>query len=179
MREDKEFQEFKYLKLEGENKNKVDKIWYRTQNWFDKNWWSYGYDKELILRNTFYIFLGFFFFNLFFLNPLCNKIYTNTVVKQNLNNPYDNKLMNFIIRILLSFYYTSLIFFIIGFKVDNVVFFKYIREKDNNPNSFDNPILKILKSIMLGVFLIEVTLMYLSGLVCLGYLANFVITGGK
>jgi uncharacterized protein YjbI with pentapeptide repeats len=52
---DKEYKEITYL--QGYEKPK----WFR--NWLEKNWWGYGYNKELIIRNTILLFLFFSLIN--------------------------------------------------------------------------------------------------------------------
>ena len=45
---DKEYREFQYTDSESQ----YPQWWGHTLNWIDKNWWGYGYDKELVIRNV-------------------------------------------------------------------------------------------------------------------------------
>ena len=56
---DKQYKQLKY-KHAGNN----------IGNWLDANWWDYGYNKGLIVRNAFILFFFFFFINLFIYDKL-------------------------------------------------------------------------------------------------------------
>ncbi len=61
---DIEYRDFKF-RHEGDN----------FLNWFQKHWWNYGYEKELVLWRSLLIFGIFTFLNLFFFGPLQRSVY--------------------------------------------------------------------------------------------------------
>lgn len=150
---DKEFKEFKYLEFEN------NQLWFKFTNWLNKNWWGYGYDKELIIRNTFFIFIFFVFINIFILRKLASDVYLDKKIVKSLNSKELFPISIMLKRIPLSVYYTSIIFFPISINL------KKLRYERN---------LKGIRVLWMFYF----GLMFVSGLVCIGYLANFVITGG-
>lgn len=151
---DKEYKEFKYKQGIGYNKT-----WGLILNWLDKYWWGYGYDKELIIRNTFFLFLLFTILNWIGYSHMLQKVYENPKLMELRNNlRYKNKLIIYLKIFPQSAFYTGLIFFGIKFNINNL---KY---KENLSNW--------------GIFnLVYFFLIYLSGLVCLGYLVNFILSG--
>jgi len=149
---DKEYREFWY-KEGGE----YNKIWGYFLNWINKTWWGYGYDKELIIVNTIFLFLFFFVINTFLFKHLVNKVYVIEKLQQWRQTISGSKIKIFFIQIPYSLFYTALIFFGLKFDLDQL---KY----QNN-----------LKGI--GIFsLLYFFVVYIAGLICLGYLANFIIT---
>ncbi len=148
---DKEYLEFKYL----ENSGNGD--WERIVNWINKHWWGYGYDKELIIRNTLILFCIFLIINFGFFNDMVNKVYR---IEQ---FSYSKKEINFLLDnntpkiIFIAILYTAFIFF--GLKFNR----KDIKIKEN----------------LTGwrfLFLINFFTQFIVGLICLAYLANFIIT---
>ncbi len=127
-------------------------------DWIDRNWWDYGYNKLIILRNTAYLFFFFTILNSFILRFLSKRVYIdkkiNKAVKSNRNK---KSIIRWIFNIPASLFYTSKIFFGLGFKYDNLVY----EDKLNN--------LKI-------GYLIYFFLIFVSGLVCLGYIINVIVT---
>lgn len=140
---DKEYKQLIYLK--GGNYGKFEG---RFLNWINKNWWGYGYNKELIIRNTLLLFLFFVVINVFIINYLSSKIYVieklNSINKVGINKFY------FLII------YTGLIFF--GVKI-----------------SLQNLNLSEIKTSRVFGY-IYFFIMYMSGLICLAYCANYIIS---
>ena len=147
---EKEYKQFKYMKdhtLLG-----------RLENWIDATWWDYGYDKFRVITNSIKIFLGFLLLNLFIYGNLIG-VYQPEGFKE-----FDKDLrgrMGYLTqRKKLSFYlaripaivvYSGYIFW--GLKLD-------LKE------------LKLRKPLFYGILLIE----YIAGLVCLAYIANYIIS---
>ncbi|WP_299521685.1 hypothetical protein [Winogradskyella sp.] len=128
------------------------------QNWIDKNWWNYGYNKMLIIRNTIIIFFFLSIINCFFLKKLSSNLYVNKnieeIVKSNKNK---NRLIRYIINFPSALFYTSQIFF--GIRFD----YKKLKYED--------------KLTGIGLFgLLYFFFMYFSGLVCVAYLVNVIVT---
>ena len=146
---DKEYQKMKYM--EGYSKPKY------LLNFIQKYWWDYGYKKELIIRNTLYLFIFFTIMNAFLISYLVNNIYIIEKIKNSIINQPKNLFLKMLIRFYYSFIYSILIFFCIKFTVDNL-------------NYSGN----LTFSKILGLFYF-ITI-YLSGLICLGYLANYIIS---
>jgi len=151
---DREYREFKYL--EGKKYEKK-RTWGKIINWIDKTWWGYGYDKELILRNTLLLFIIFLIINLVFLRQMLFKVYNVEHFSSLRQEIQGFILFNIPKLFLITILYTSLIFFGLKFNFD------YLKIREN------------LYSWRI-VFLIYFFLQYIIGLVCLAYLANFIIT---
>jgi hypothetical protein len=148
---DKRYREFQYL-----NKDSW-KIWFGLQNWIDKTWWDYGYNKQLIFRNTLVLFFVFVFFNIFLIKKMVRDVYVDKKILKLLKYEDPIPVFNFLKKIPLSVYYTSIIFFVVSISL------KRVKYKEN---------LQGFNCRWLFYF----GIMYLTGLVCLGYLVNFVIT---
>jgi hypothetical protein len=129
-------------------------------NFLEKNWWDYGYSKFKVITNSIYLFLFFILINLF-LYPSFIKIYFPTRFKEfeeKLSNKYGryewastkNKIKSKIDRFPAIILYTSYIFW--GLKLD-------VKE------------IQLKKPLIFLIFMLE----YLIGLVCLGYIANYII----
>lgn len=133
------------------------------QDWISRIWWDYGYKKSLIFRNTFIIFLIFYTINLFQFRKLNNEVYN--IEKLNYfnrffsnKNIYGNYITSLIGYLEPAFFYTFFIFFGFKLSIDN---FKF-----NPPNKVSLHSFRI----------IYIFFQYIIGIVCLAYLANFVIT---
>jgi uncharacterized protein YjbI with pentapeptide repeats len=122
--------------------------WSRQFVWLPKWWWNWGYDKGLIFYRTLLFVCVFTFITYFFIYYL-NKVYAME------NIPVDKwqkklSFKDFGNRLWFSFIYTSTVFFGLTLKIENIKF-----EKKWGT-----------------AYLI---LMYTLGLVCLAYMANFVL----
>ena len=151
---DREYREFKYT---GKKSTGLEKLWGYTQNWVDKNWWGYGYSKELIVLNTIVLFLFFSLLNSFIFRHLVLNVYESPKVGEFLNEVQGGNTAVFIKSIPFVLFYTAQIFF--GFKFE----LERLRYKEN---------LQGWKIVNILYFFI----IYLSGLVCLAYLMNYIIT---
>ncbi|HTJ53479.1 MAG TPA: hypothetical protein VL443_28690 [Cyclobacteriaceae bacterium] len=151
---DKEFRECKYLKAYNDNPK-----WYNTYgfvlNWIDSFWWDYGYNKFQVIRNAIGLNLLFFIINLGLFKILLSdgyRIEKFATKNKEINKKYKgNELKKKLSKIPYIFLYTSYIFW--GWKLD----------------------LNIISINRLGIFL-YVLIQYLAGIICLGYIANFIIT---
>ncbi|WP_394972598.1 hypothetical protein [uncultured Croceitalea sp.] len=147
-----------------EELDKQYKSWnYRRNNmffldWLDRNWWDYGYNKLIILRNTIYIFLFFSLINSFLLRYLSKEVYFDKkIIKAIKSNKKIKPVFRWFYNLPASFFYTSKVFFGIGFKYENLIY-------ENKLSNY-----KVL-------YLFYFFFMFISGLVCLGYLINVVVT---
>ncbi len=151
---DREYKEFKYTEQKG---SEIKRIWGNFQNWVDKNWWGYGYEKWLIIQNSVILYVLFSFLNVFFLKHLTRRVYEADKINEYWEEVTGSKLSKFFKSIPFSLFYTAEIFF--GFKFD----LNRLKYKEN---------LQGWKIFNLVYFIT----IYLSGLVCIAYLANYVIT---
>ncbi|MDB4918790.1 hypothetical protein [Mucilaginibacter sp.] len=139
--------EFKQLKYQNDHSVFL--------NWLDKNWWGYGFNKFLIVRNAILICFIFFVINCFLFNKLLTDVYNIKAIAAldtRLKKRFENKpRYRSIIMIPVIFIYTSYIFWGLKLDVEKLT----------------------LKSIPLFVL---VMFQYLSGIVCLAYLANFILS---
>ena len=149
---DKEYQEFKYT-----DRDSKYGVFGHLINWVDKKWWGYGYNKELIIWNVITIFLILSFINSFFLCYLTKHVYENKNIVKLLSKHKKKNLGQWFASFRYSLFYTAIIFF--SFKID--------MEKLNYSANLDG-----WKILNLTYFMV----MYLGGLVCLAYLANYIIT---
>lgn len=151
---DKEYQEFKY----SDPKGKYSWLWGPTLNWIDKNWWGYGYDKELVLRNVILIYLLLSLLNAFMLRHLTSSVYVNEGITNRLDSLKDKNWLNkSLTSVRYSLFYTAVIFFGFKFDIDKL---KYLDNLDG------------WHIFNLAYFIF----IYLGGIVCLAYLANYIIT---
>jgi hypothetical protein len=104
VRLDKEYQEWKYLEKDPENR----KIGLNT---LQKAWWGYGHNKNLIFRNTLILFVFFWVLNFFFFRKMSTQIY---IIKDKVFK-YD--VFN---RLLGSLFYSGIIFFGVYFSVSSL-----------------------------------------------------------
>jgi len=124
-------------------------------NWIDSYWWDYGYKKSLIIRNSLILMLMFFVINLFFYHRLIHETY---VIDEFVSNDKTidtrfkkSKFKKYAYKGIYCFLYTGFVFW--GVKIDlHKIRFHWIL-----------PALYII-------------LQYLVGLVCLAYLANYIIS---
>jgi len=155
---DREYQEFKFIK------NPDGSGFDNFLNWFNKHWNDYGYNRALIWRNTGFLFLIFYLINLLRFPQLLNRVYTIKPIVKAFNGgllmeddeseviypELKNKAL-YLARPFLTLYYTLIIFFGLKMSIEQLNFSK--------PFS------------VLYIFI-----QYIVGLICLAYLANFVIT---
>ncbi len=122
--------------------------------WIDKTWWNYGYNKEFVILNTLLICLCFFFINFLFFKPLLFKVYTIEPIKAQYDNIarkyYSNTIVQKILNSLYCLVYTCYIFW--GIKLD------YLKLNIKTPA------------------FVWIIFQYISGIVCLAYIANYIIT---
>ena len=155
---DKEYKEFQYLE-NPKNEDWVTLKLNQIANFIQKNWWDYGYDKARVIWWTIGLLLFFFILNSVIFDYLLNEVYTIDQIKE------VNRKQKFILfrlysvqykfdyhytRFWLPFYYTCLIFFGLRMSVEK---FKFSKN--------------------LGVAYLFIQ--YVMGLVCLAYIANFII----
>ncbi|WKN32154.1 pentapeptide repeat-containing protein [Porifericola rhodea] len=131
-------------------------------SWIQRVWWDYGYHKELIVLWTIVFLLFFTFINIFLFTYLNEKVYKI----ENIYNPEkyretSNSIskrspiltgisLTWFSTLMKSFFYTSLIFFGLKLSIEKIHF--------EHPGG--------------AMYLI---IQYTLGLVCLAYLANFII----
>lgn len=149
---DKEYKAFKYL-----NRNSLVS---KAQNWIDKHWWDYGYDKFMVIVNSFKLFLLFFAINLFVYkgltkvyHPVKFKEFDSRLESDNVDGkrPVMKSIKKYFIRIPVIFLYTAFVFW--GLKLD-------LKE------------LEIKKPLYMTILISQ----YITGLVCLAYIANYIIS---
>lgn len=150
---DKEYKKFYYHNCEE------NYTWSVFINWLQKNWWGYGYDKELIIRNTLIIFLFFVIINIFVLKKLARDVYKDNNIIETLNSEGVMPIVIFLKRIPMSVFYTSIIFFVVSINLDRLKYKENLKGKR-------------------FLWLVYFGLIYVSGLVCIGYLANFILSNG-
>jgi len=147
---DKEYKRFKYLK--------DNKTLGKFENWLDSHWWDYGYDKFKVVTNSLWLFLIFFAINLALYSWMI-RIYVPEKLKELDGRLTDQAaefkqargLLFFLLRVPAVFVYTFYLFW--GVRLE-------IKEMEvRNPPVF-------------AILIIE----YVSGLICLAYIANFIIT---
>lgn len=133
---DKEYKEFVYV-----NKN----AWLTSS--IDKYWWDFGYAKHYVFYWIFAFVFSFTAINFFIFPFLQNHVYRVNNIETN----FRSKRWNLPLRLYYSLVYTSVLFFSLSVKLDNL--------KYKHPAS------------VAYIFLI-----YILGIICLAYAANFVIT---
>jgi uncharacterized protein YjbI with pentapeptide repeats len=131
--------------------------WASFLTWLPVYWWNFGYDKEYVFLWTVGFIIFFTVINFFFLNYLNEKVYALENIPflpqlKNINNLGSVKITrnNVRKRMWYSFVYTSSIFFRLTLKIEKINFQK----------------------IGGAIYLI---IMYTLGLICLAYMANFVL----
>ena len=115
-----------------------------------KYWWNFGYDKDYIFGWTFLLLFVFTCFTFIYIHSLNTKVYAMEKIPT--NPTWEKKLSfkDFGNRLWYSFMYTSTVFFMLSLKIENVQF----KEKR-------------------GTFYLVTV--YLVGLVCIAYVANFIL----
>jgi hypothetical protein len=134
---------------------------YQNSGWYDQNivnplqkhWWNYGYNKELIFLWSFIFLLFFSFANLWLYPKLMDRVYSIEFLEKIDQSKGIGK-TKWILHFLQTITYTFIIFF--GFKMD--------LEKFKKAAVSQHPIL--------FVYLMSI---YVIGLVCLGFIVNFII----
>ena len=145
---DMEYQKFKAFE-QGEF---FDQVAY----WFKKGWWNLGYSRHWILYWTLGFFSIFYLVSYRCLGELLYNVYTIKKIEQYYSShgkyyrpSYFDSLWT---RMTLSFYYTALIFFGIRMTHENFYYKNF-------------------------GWTIYIYFVFTSGIVCLGFLANWIITG--
>lgn len=147
---DKEYKEFQYTREKT--------IYGEFINWIDKTWWDYGYDKSLVVKNSFIVFFFFFVVNLFFYSSL-HEVYCPEKFKhleeRLVHKASDKRILKrgiliFINRIPGVFLYTGYLFWAVRLDIHN---------------------LEIRKPFAFTLLILE----YVSGIICLAYIANYIL----
>lgn len=147
---------YKALDIEYQGfKWKKSSIWWL--GWLPRWWWNYGYDKELIFIRTPFLALIFSFLTFLLYNPLRRLVYEQDKIPAIPNGGSRN----FAKKIYYSIIYTSILFFKLSIDVKNLKF------------TGENDTIKIKIQRMFLLFYIFIV--YSAGLICLGYMANFVL----
>ena len=134
---------------------------YQNGGWYDRNianplqkhWWNYGYNKELIFLWSFVFLLFFSLANLWLYPKLMERVYTIEFLEK-IDQSKNAGKKKWIPYTLQTITYTFIIFF--GLKMD--------LEKFKKAAVSQHPVL--------FVYLMSI---YVLGLVCLGFIVNFII----
>lgn len=148
---DKEFKHFEYTKdntLLGEFKD-----------WMDKTWWEYGYNKFKVITNSLYIFLFIVLINLVFYSHFLaiyfpdkfKKIEERLVDKFSNSNSMINRLLFHIYRIPSVIVYSAYLFWGVRLEIKEI---------------------EINKPLIFVLLILE----YIVGVICLAYIANYIIS---
>ncbi|UZR99986.1 pentapeptide repeat-containing protein [Chondrinema litorale] len=157
---DKEYQEFKYLENPQNDKSWVIKSVNHLTNFIQKHWWDYGYNKAKIFWWTFIFVAVFSLINWFLFDEMNEGVYEISYVFR----PYKNKEKYLWVKwnytqykfnislqqVIPAIIYTSLIFF--GFRMS----VEHVNYKNKAGVAY-------------------VYFQFVLGLVCLAYIANFII----
>jgi uncharacterized protein YjbI with pentapeptide repeats len=143
---------YKLLDIEYQ-KFKWQHSWASWLVWLPESWWNFGYDKEYVFRWTGWLLVVFTAITSLFVDYLNTGVYAmNNIPIQ--GRPFDKKLLTTISklakRVWYSFVYSANIFFRLTIKVENIYYNKFWGT-------------------------LYVMLMYTLGLICLAYMANFVL----
>lgn len=143
---DKEFQEFKH--------KESGRFGYFL-NWIDQNWWGYGYNKFLVVRNAAILNLLFFLINIFLFDNLINHGYNLQKfvrVNSSINKKFStNRFKRTLAKSPYVFLYTCYIFWGLRLDINNLGIHK-------------------VRLFMYVLF------QYIVGIICLAYFANLIIT---
>lgn len=125
-------------------------------NWVEERWSNYGYDKNLIFRNSLFLMLFFFLMNLFvFKYPLIlyngYKIEEFITADQRITDKYVKRWQYHIVKSVLCLVYTGYIFWGVKLSVDQIK----------------------LSNLTVTIWIIT---QYVTGIICLAYIANVIIT---
>ncbi len=116
-------------------------------------WWRFGYEKWRIFLHSFIIILFFSLINFFLmhkLNDRNNGVYQIDLVPEFLPFKYsENSVYRILRRLWFSLVYTSIIFFLLTFKIEKINFAKPIS--------------------------IWIMFIYTIGLICVGFIANLIL----
>lgn len=142
---DIEFKSFKY-KCEGKY----------MEDYIDRLWWNYGYDRKLVIYNSLLIFVFFLFTNLFLFRYLAD-VYMPVqfrILDSKLMDKYGSikgkKAIKYrLYKTPLILIYTAYVFW--GLKLD-------------------------FKDVSIKIGLVLLLTEYIAGLICLAYIANYLIT---
>jgi uncharacterized protein YjbI with pentapeptide repeats len=121
---------------------------FRWVGWVPRLWWNYGYDKQNVFYWTFILLILFSFINFFLLNFLNDNVYEVENIPKHVITKFT--LRDIASRVWYGFIYTVSIFFRVSLDVTKIKYHK-----------------------IGGTIL--VLIIYLLGLVCLAYMANFVL----
>lgn len=156
---DKEYQEFKYIS--NPEKTSVGLAIGHVLNFLNKYWTDYGYQKVRVWYYTFFFFVVFFISNWLMLPFLTHRVYpiesiikSHGISKSRISKSSPIKFNNGIITwktLMPAFFYTTLIFFGLRMSNEKIVFKRYW-------------------------LVIYLYVQYVLGLICVAYLANFIIT---
>ncbi len=141
---------YKLLDIEYQEFKWHNGLWTNHLAWLPKFWWNFGYDKEYIFLWTALFLIVFTCFTYFFIYSLNTKIYIIDKIPVNIVWQKKMSFRDFIKRLWFSFMYTSTVFFKLSVDIKNLEF------KERR-----------------GTFYIIVV--YTIGLVCIAYMANFVL----
>jgi hypothetical protein len=142
-------QQVSYKLLDVEYQNFLwERSGFKMIGWVPRLWWNYGYDKQNVFYWTAFLLALFTFINFFLLNYLNDNVYE----VENIPKPVITKftLRDIASRAWYGFIYTVSIFFRVSLDVTKIKYHK-----------------------IGGTIL--VLIIYLLGLVCLAYMANFVL----
>lgn len=147
---DKEYRRFEYTR-DGSRFGKL-------QNWLDEWWWDYGYKKYRVITNSFKIFGVFVLLNILIYSWLIRVYFPEKfrALDERLTDQvagwrWGNRLFFYLLRIPGIIVYTAFVFW--GLKLD-------IKE------------MELKRPVFYLILIIE----YAVGLVCLAYIANYIIT---
>lgn len=152
-----QFDSYKLLDIEYQ-KFKYDNAKHPIYKWLAYYWNNFGYNNEYIFRWTFGLLIFFSIINFFIIEGLNNRIYLIESIPIKLP-PFKRmkgykfisfNLKNISFRFWFSLVYTTAIFFKVTLKIEN---FKFEHK--------------------LGTFYLVI--IYTSGLICLAYMANFIL----
>jgi uncharacterized protein YjbI with pentapeptide repeats len=151
---DIEYKQFKYLAQDGEYNPFVG----HTINFLEKYAWGYGYKKEVAIINLIVLFLVLSLLNSLFLKALNKNVYTIDIISTGISGVSGNISVVVLKYFSYSLIYTGLIFFGLKFSLEK------LHVKEN---------LETWKWIRLVYFFF----MYISGLIYLAFIANFIFKG--
>lgn len=126
-------------------------LWGRVLNFLDNWWWGYGYDKELIFKNSCIIMLIAFFLNLLCFRRLLFETYTLDEFRAFYSRKILNKTGGQGYYVLYCFLYTMFIFWTLRLSFEKL--------------KLDNLYLTFL-----------IMFEYLAGIICLAYIAGYVVS---
>jgi hypothetical protein len=128
-----------------------ENIWWKKQfGKLIKWWWNYGYSKENVFFHSAYFVFLFTLLNFFILN-LLQDVYNVSKIPKTRKLRFKNyRVAQLLLRLWYSFAYTSTIFFKLSIKTEEIDFKHAVRS-------------------------LYILFIYTLGLICLAYMANFVL----